>query len=295
MSHHLRPFPRQRSCLPPQTVTRFAPSPTGHLHLGHAHSALAAAFAARQAGGRFLLRIEDIDPGRCRPEFTTAILEDLAWLGLDWEQPVRQQSRHLDDYAQALAALRAMDLLYPCFCTRKDIQDEVARAGHAPHGPDGVLYPGLCRGLAAEERARRLDSGEAFALRLDMARAVAMAGPLTWRDRGRGETVTARPEMFGDVVLARKDVPTSYHLAVTVDDHLQGVSLVTRGEDLFEATHVHRLLQALLGLEVPDWQHHRLLVDESGRRFAKRDRSLTLRSLREAGRTPPEVRAMAGW
>lgn len=294
MSHDVRPFPSRRSGEPPQTVTRFAPSPTGHLHLGHAHSALFAAARARQGGGRFLLRIEDIDPGRCRPEFVDAILEDLAWLGLSWDGGVRRQSEHLSDHARALAALDEMGLLYPCFCTRTDIQDEVARAGHAPHGPDGVLYPGLCRRLSAAERARRLAAGESFALRLDMRRAAALAGPLTWTDRGRG-VMAAKPESFGDVVLARKDVPTSYHLAVAVDDHLQGVSLVTRGEDLFEASHVHRLLQALLGLDVPEYHHHGLLRDDQGRRFAKRDKALTLRALRDAGKTPDEVRVMAGW
>ena len=294
MSYRLRPFPTIRSDQLPRTVTRFAPSPTGRLHLGHAHSALFAQAAARRDGGRFLLRIEDIDPIRCRPDFTADLLDDLAWLGLTWDGPVRSQSAHFDDYARALAALEEMGLLYPCFCTRKDIQDEVARAGHAPHGPDGVLYPGLCRRLSAAEQARRRAAGEAFALRLDMATAIALTGPLTWSDRGRNVVVTAQPELFGDVVLARKDTPASYHLAVTVDDHLQGVTLVTRGEDLFEATHVHRLLQALLELDVPDYHHHGLLRDAHGRRFAKRDQALTLRALREAGRTAEEVRAMAG-
>ncbi len=276
----------------PPIVTRFAPSPTGRLHLGHAHSAL---FARAQAGpgGGFLLRIEDIDPGRCRPEFIAGIEEDLAWLGLDWERPVRRQSDHLDDYRAALARLDGMGLLYPCFCTRKDIADEVARAGHAPHGPDGVLYPGLCRSLPAAERAARMAGGEAFALRLDMAAAIARAGRLDWHDRAAGRQA-ATPEIFGDVVLARKDVPTSYHLAVTVDDAVQDVTLVTRGRDLFAATHVHRLLQALLDLPVPEYHHHRLLTDESGRRFAKRDRSLTLEALRQAGHSPEEVRHMAG-
>lgn len=276
------------------TITRFAPSPTGELHLGHAHSALFAFAEARKARGRFLLRIEDIDRTRCRPEFTQGIFEDLAWLGLDWERPVRIQSGHFDDYRAALDRLDAMGLLYPCFCTRKDIAREVDGAGHAPHGPDGPLYPGHCRHLSASERAERTESGQPFALRLDMAEAARQIGPLTWRDRERGEQ-TARPELFGDVVLARKDTPASYHLAVTVDDALQGVTLVTRGVDLFEATHVHRMLQSLLGLPVPDYAHHRLLTDEHGRRYAKRDRSLTLRALREAGRTPEEVRALAGF
>ncbi len=274
-------------------VTRFAPSPTGRLHLGHAYSALFAWEAARAAGGRFLLRIEDIDEGRCRPEHVDGILEDLAWLGLDWDGPVRRQSAHLDDYAKALARLDEAGLLYPCFCTRAEIQAEIAAAGGAPHGPDGPLYPGTCRHLDAGRRAERMAAGEPYALRLDMARAAAAAGPLEWRDRAAG-TVRAAPERFGDVVLARKDVPTSYHLAVTVDDALQGVTLVTRGRDLFEATHVHRLLQALLGLPVPEWHHHPLLTGPDGRRYAKRDRSLTLEALRGNGTRAAAVRAMVG-
>jgi len=274
------------------TITRFAPSPTGYLHLGHAHAALFAARAA--AGGRFLLRIEDIDATRCQRHFEDAIYEDLAWLGLRWETPVRRQSEHMDDYARALDALRGMELLYPCFCTRSDIAAEIARAGVAPHGPDGPLYPGTCRTLPAEERARRMAAGAPFALRLDMARAVERTGPLTWHDRRAG-VVVAEPARFGDVVLARKETPTSYHLAVTVDDALQGVSLVTRGEDLFAATHVHRLLQALLGLPTPEYHHHRLLTDETGRRLAKRDRAATIRGLRAAGHDPAQVRAMAGF
>jgi glutamyl-Q tRNA(Asp) synthetase len=278
----------------PPIVTRFAPSPTGLLHLGHAHAGLFAWNAARRAGGRFLVRIEDIDPVRCRPDFVAAIFDDLAWLGLDWEMPVRLQSQHLEDHAAALARLGAMGLLYPCFCTRKDIEAEIANSGHAPHGPDGPVYPGLCRGLSATQRAERLDSGQPHAVRLDMTGAIRLAGPLTWRDDAVG-IVAARPDIFGDVVLARKDTPTSYHLAVTVDDALQGVTLVTRGTDLFEATHVHRLLQDLLGLPVPVWHHHRLLTDESGRRYAKRDRAVTIASLRAAGHTPQRVREMAGF
>ena len=277
-----------------KTVTRFAPSPTGRLHLGHAHAALFAEQAARRTGGRFLLRIEDIDPGRCRPEFEAAICEDLVWLGLDWEQPVRRQSDHMADYAAALDRLAGRDLLYPCFCTRRDILDEIARAGQAPHTPDGVRYPGTCKRLTTPERQHRKDAGLAYALRLDMDAAVAEAGRLIWHDGVAGD-VTAEPELFGDVVLARKEIPTSYHLAVTVDDHLQSVTLVTRGEDLFAATHVHRLLQALLGYAVPAWHHHGLLRDESGRRVAKRDNPLTLRDLQLAGRTPAEVRRMAGF
>jgi len=281
------------------TVTRFAPSPTGHLHLGHAHSALFGWRAAEAAprdtgGGRFLLRIEDIDPQRCRPEFERDLMEDLAWLGLAWDTPVRRQSDHLDDYRAALERLRALGAVYPCFCTRKDIAAEIARAGHAPHGPDGPLYPGTCRALSETGRAARMAAGEAYAWRLDVAAAVRRVGPLRWFDRGRGWQ-DATPEILGDVVLARKDTPTSYHLSVTVDDDLQGVTLVTRGEDLFFATHLHRLLQALLGLTVPEWHHHGLLTNERGERLAKRDRAQTLRSLREAGRTPAEVRALAGF
>lgn len=278
----------------PETVTRFAPSPSGFLHLGHAHAALFAWTAARAAKGKFLLRIEDIDLGRCRPEFETALMEDLVWLGMSWPTPVRRQSEHLADYRIALDKLTGQGLLYPCFCTRRDIADEIARAGAAPQGPDGPIYPGICRNLSADARARRIAAGEAYALRLDVAKAKAAAGPLHWQDRRRGEIV-ATPEMFGDVVLARKDIATSYHLSVTVDDALQGVTLVTRGEDLFAATHVQRLLQALLGLPTPDYSHHGLIVDEAGRRLAKRDAARSLRSLKEAGHSAGEIRAMAGY
>ena len=271
-------------------VTRFAPSPTGHLHLGHAYSAL---FAESQ-GTRFLVRIEDIDTGRCRPNFGHAILDDLAWLGLAWETPVRRQSAHMDDYASALSALAARDLLYPCFCTRKDIQAEINAAGHAPHGPDGPIYPGVCRNLPSAEREKRIAIGTPHALRLKMDKAIAATGPLVWHDAEAGPQ-QARPAIFGDVVLARKDTPTSYHLAVTVDDYLQGVTLVTRGQDLFEASHVHRLLQALLGYNSPAYNHHKLLTDSQGNRLAKRDKAQTLQSLRAVGYTPAEVRALAGW
>lgn len=278
-------------------VTRFAPSPTGHLHLGHAYSALLAHRAATESGGRFLLRMEDIDPVRCGPEYTEAIFEDLRWLGLTWEEPVRRQSEHMANYRQALEKLKNMGLLYPCFCTRSEVEAEIAAAGHAPHlkkqGPDGPLYPRTCRELSTEERRRMM--GERPAVwRIDMGKACAAAGPLAWHDREKGE-IEARPEAFGDVVLARKDVPTSYHLSVTVDDALQGVTLVTRGEDLFRATDIHRLLQALLGYPAPGYHHHRLLVDESGKRYAKRDKAVTLRALRESGKTAEEVRKMAGF
>ncbi|MFN4282181.1 MAG: tRNA glutamyl-Q(34) synthetase GluQRS [Alphaproteobacteria bacterium] len=279
----------------PETVTRFAPSPTGLLHLGHAHSALFAWTAARAAGGRFLLRIEDIDGGRSRPEFEAALYEDLAWLGLSWPQPVRRQSEHLADYRVALDKLAARELLYPCFCTRRDIADEIARAGEAPHvGPDGPVYPGICRHLSAPEREARIAAGEPYALRLNMAKALARTGSLRWHDRGKGEVV-ATPELFGDVVLARKDIATSYHLSVTVDDALQGVTLVTRGEDLFAATHIHCLLQALLDLPTPAYHHHGLIADETGRRLAKRDDARSIRSYKEAGHSAREVRAMAGF
>jgi glutamyl-Q tRNA(Asp) synthetase len=273
-------------------ITRFAPSPTGLLHLGHAYSALVAWRAARDAGGRFLLRLEDIDRARCRPEFAAAILEDLAWLGIDWDGPVRVQSEHFDDYEAAVDRLDVAGLIYPCFCTRAAIAAEIARAGAAPHGDDGPLYPGTCRNLPTEERLRRIASSESFALRLDMAKALKRRARLEWEEEGHG-MIAAAPEHLGDVVLARKDVPTSYHLAVTVDDALQGVTLVTRGADLFTATHIHRLLQALLDLPTPRYRHHALLTDASGRRYAKRDKALTLRALREAGRSPAEARAMA--
>ena len=272
-------------------VTRFAPSPTGRLHLGHAYAALLAWRRARDAGGRFLLRIEDIDASRCHPEFVAGILEDLAWLGLDWDGAVRHQSEHLADYRAALDRLAAMGVAYPCFCTRAAIKAEIARALDAPQGPEGPVYPGTCRALGAAERTQRIAAGEPYAVRLDVAAALMRTGPLVWCDERVG-AVTADPRALGDVVLARKDAPTSYHLAVTVDDALQGVTLVTRGEDLFAATHIHRLLQSLLGLATPDYLHHRILTDESGRRLAKRDRALTLAALRAAGQTAQAVRAM---
>ncbi|WP_119461395.1 tRNA glutamyl-Q(34) synthetase GluQRS [Rhodospirillaceae bacterium SYSU D60014] len=275
-------------------ATRFAPSPTGYLHLGHAFSALTGWHAARPAGGRFLLRIEDIDAGRCRPEFEEAIFEDLAWLGLDWERPVRRQSDHMADYAAALDRLDGLGVLYPCFCTRKAIQDEVAAADRAPHGPDGPLYPGTCRALSPAERREQIANGGAYALRLDAAQAARHVGALAWEEAEVG-TVPVDPLLLGDIVLARKDIAASYHLAVTVDDHLQGVTLVTRGRDLFHATHVQRVLQALLDLRPPAYCHHRLLTARDGQRLAKRDKAETLRALRASGRTPAEVRAMAGF
>lgn len=275
-------------------ITRFAPSPTGHLHLGHAYSALFAYEAARREKGKFLLRIEDIDPIRCKPDFADDLIEDLHWLGLRWEEPIRRQSRHLADYQAALAKLQKQGVIYPCFCTRKEVLAEAAGAGHAPHlsaGPDGPLYPGTCRHLSGQERAERLGHNRVANWRLDTGKARALTGPLFWHDRAQGK-IEARPEDFGDVVLARKDVPASYHLSVTVDDHLQGVSLVTRGNDLMRATDIHRLLQALLEYETPDYHHHPLLKDETGKRFAKRDQAVTLRALREGGRTAEDVKKM---
>ncbi|ACI52970.1 glutamyl-tRNA synthetase class Ic [Gluconacetobacter diazotrophicus PA1 5] len=281
-------------------TTRFAPSPTGYLHLGHAASVLTAWRHARESDGRFLLRIEDIDPGRCRPDYTDAIVEDLAWLGIRPDGAVRLQSDHMADYRRVLDALAQRGLLYPCFCTRADIRREAAEAAHAPHrAPDGTLaYGGTCRALSAAERADRIAAGQAHVLRLDMARAVHQAGSgiMTWHERGhaRGQGVLSAPVApFGDVVLARKDCPASYHLCVTHDDALQGVSLVTRGEDLRPATAVHRLLQILMGWPAPEYAHHPLLLDADGRRLAKRDRAQTLRALREAGQTAAAVRAAA--
>ena len=285
-------------------VTRFAPSPTGFLHLGHAYAAFFAFEAARAEEGRFLLRIEDIDRTRCRPDYERAILDDLRWLGLVWEEPVRRQSEHFADYAAALNTLDAKGFLYPCFCTRKEIAEEIARAGIAPQavelGPEGPLYPGICRSLPAEIRARRMADGEAYALRLDVAKAREhLKRALTFEESGRGPggeraPQIARPELLGDVVLARKELPASYHLAVVVDDAFQGVTLVTRGEDLFPATHIQVLLQALLGYPTPAYAHHRLILDERGRKFSKRDRAPTLSSLRASGATPQDIRAMIG-
>lgn len=272
-------------------ATRFAPSPTGPLHSGHAFSALFAYESAQRSGGKFILRIEDIDSTRCRPEFEAAIIEDLNWLGLHWETPVRRQSNHLSDFAVAANSLKQQDLLYPCFCTRKNIEQEISAAGGAPHGPEGPVYPGTCRQISLAERADRIAAGEPFALRLDLQRAISIAGPdLKWRDVEKGWQ-TARPEIFGDIVLVRKDIGSSYHLAVVHDDALQGVTRVTRGMDLFNATHIQRILQALLGLPTPEYHHHPLICDNTGKRLAKRDDAESLRSIRNRGITPEELRA----
>ncbi len=261
-------------------VSRFAPSPTGPLHLGHAYSALLAHRFARERHGAFLLRIEDIDPGRARPEHVDSIIEDLAWLGIEHDGEIVYQSERLPLYAEALERLRAQGLVYPCFCTRSAIAAEIAASAAAPHGPEGHLYPGTCRRLEAGEP----DGSKPHAWRLDITRAAAVAGPLAWTDHGR--EVRAAPEAFGDVVVARKDAPTSYHLAVTIDDAAQGVTDIVRGCDLYPATHVHRLLQALLGLPTPRYHHHSLLTDAEGRRLAKRTGAPTLASLRDAGADP---------
>lgn len=263
-------------------TTRFAPSPTGQLHIGHALSAVLAHDMARAAGGRFLLRIEDIDSGRAREAFVAGIEADLTWLGLAWDGPVIRQSARLPAYAAALDRLRAMGVVYPCFCTRADIAREIAASAAAPHGPDGPLYPGTCRGRADP------DLNQPHAWRLDIAAALARTGPLEWTD-ARAGTVAADPASLGDVVLARKDIATSYHLAVTVDDAAQGVTDIVRGRDLFAATHVHRLLQALLDLPVPRYHHHPLIVDATGARLAKRHGAPSLARLRESGADPEKI------
>jgi len=280
-------------------VTRFAPSPTGRLHKGHAFSALTAWTAARETDGRFILRMEDIDPTRCRSGFDAGILEDLTWLGLDWETPVRRQSDHLADYASVVETLDRRGLLYRCFRTRKEILDAI---GDAPHGPAEAARPGP---HPAGEEALLLAEGRPFAWRLSLDRAREVLGGPAWealsfREAGsgpEGETglIRARPETAGDVVLARKDAGTAYHVAVTHDDALQGVTHVIRGEDLFEATHIQVLIQALMGWPTPVYRHHRLLTGPDGRRFAKRDGSVTLAQLRADGLSPEALRAELGF
>lgn len=281
-------------------TTRFAPSPTGLLHLGHAYAALFAADIARESGGRFLVRMEDLDRVRSKPAFEAEILNDLRWLGLSWEEPVWRQSERTAAYLVALERLKGLGLVYPCFCTRKDIEAEVAQAVGAPQGPDGPLYAGTCRGLHDAERRARMETGAPFAWRLDAARAVAMVGGgLTFEETGAGPSgehgvIGVNGLTYGDVVLARKDGVISYHLAVVVDDADQGVTLVTRGHDLFASAHVHRLLQALLGLTVPSYRHHRLILDAQGKRLAKRDDATSLKVLRAQGETPEGIRARLG-
>lgn len=284
-------------------ITRFAPSPTGRLHLGHAYSAMLAHDMARANAGDFLLRIEDIDQGRCRPEFEAGIFEDLGWLGLVWPQPVRRQSDHMSDYADALARLRALGVVYRCFLTRREVLEQSMSAPHgAGEGSDGVIYRGPAQPMSLDEEDMRLARGDAFAWRLSIRYSQDLLGEefarldFTARDFGSNaeHAVTARPESLGDVILARKDTPTSYHLSVVHDDALQGVSHVIRGEDLSTSTHIHVLLQRLLGLPTPVYMHHALITGPDGKRYAKRDGSVTLAALRASGLSPADIRARIG-
>ncbi len=269
--------------------TRFAPSPTGLLHLGHA---FAARVAREQASpGGYLLRFEDIDHTRVRPEYYAAAREDLAWLGLAPDRETPPQLERAARHREVLARLRSLEAVYPCFCTRREVEAEISRMTSAPHGPEGPLYPGTCRALEPEERARRLETGGAPAWRLNATKAATLVGPLDFDDRRHGR-VQVDPGLLGDLVLARKDIGTSYHLSVVADDADDGITLVTRGEDLLPATHVHRLLQALLGLPAPEYLHHRLVTDENGRRLAKRDDARSIRHFRDAGCSAGEVLAM---
>jgi len=289
----------------PVPVFRFAPSPNGELHLGHAYSALLNAKLARENGGRFLLRIEDIDTTRCRPEFEESIYRDLAWLGLEWEEPVRRQSEHFGEYRKLLDRLIAEELVYPAFMSRSEIRAYIAdaetRGEHWPHDPDGApLYPGLEKQMSRRERRRRIDRGEVFAWRLDTEAALAsVVNPLVWREATSeklddAETIDAEAEAWGDVVIARKEIPTSYHLSVVTDDALQGVTHVVRGRDLYHATGIQRLLQELFGLPAPIYFHHALVPGPGGRKLSKSLRDSGIRALREAGVTPAELREMVG-
>jgi glutamyl-Q tRNA(Asp) synthetase len=286
-----------------QPVFRFAPSPNGHLHLGHALSALLNFDMARAAGGRFLLRIEDIDAARCRPEFEAAIYQDLAWLGISWEQPVLRQSEHLSRYREALARLEQRHLTFPSFESRAEIAHMVADRDvreRWPRDPDGVpLYPGAARQMPAAERAERIARGDPYAIRLDMVKAMEWSGPLTWAETGAapsGETdmIAVDSDAWGDIIVGRKEAPTSYHLSVVIDDALQGVTHVVRGQDLFWSTSVHRLLQALLDLPAPVYHHHRLILDADGRKLAKSTQATGLRELRAAGANPADIRRLVG-
>jgi len=278
----------------PQIITRFAPSPTGFLHPGHGFSARLASDFAKKHGGRFLLRIEDIDHTRCKLEYEQAIYEDLHWIGLDWERPVRRQSDHMADYQNALDVLEQKDLLYPCFCSRRDIRRAIGNSSSTAHSLEGPLYPGTCRNLTPAERKSLSGKNIPHALRLDMEKALALAGntSLIWTDLEAGEQI-ASPEILrqtiGDAVLSRKEIPTSYHLSVVVDDHLQNITHVIRGRDLFPASHLHRLLQFLLGYDTPVYLHHGLIQDGKGNRFAKRNRSKALRDLRAEGQSPDDL------
>ena len=279
-------------------LLRFAPSPNGYLHLGHAYSAFRNAQLARDLGGSLLLRIEDIDVDRCRREFEDAIYEDLRWVGIEWQEPVRRQSEHFSDYSCALEDLTDRGLLYPCFCSRTEIARSVSGSRNWPRDPDGApLYPGTCKHMSKDERARRLASGQHAALRIDMDEALAHAGTLLgWREYGEGEPrdVSAEPQLWGDAVIGRRDIPASYHIAVVVDDAIQGITDVVRGMDLFNATSLHRLLQALLDLPAPNYRHHRLLLDPTGNKLSKSARAKSIRSLRLDGLTPAEVMKRLG-
>jgi glutamyl-Q tRNA(Asp) synthetase len=284
-------------------ILRFAPSPNGYLHLGHAYSALLNHDMARERGGRLLLRVEDIDTARCRPEYEEAIYEDLRWLGMSWQEPVRRQSEHFADYEAALAKLEAQGLIYPSFESRAEIAalvEDLDRHGGWPRDPDGApIYPGRARRLSTAERKRRREVGEPFALRLAMDAAVARAGVLTWTETGAGPhgqtgLITAAPQRWGDVVLARKEAPTSYHLSAVLDDALQGVTDIVRGLDLFWSTSIHRLLQTLLGLPEPTYHHHKLILDEEGSKLSKSTQSTGVRELRAGGAVPRDVRRMVG-
>jgi glutamyl-Q tRNA(Asp) synthetase len=282
----------------PFPVFRFAPSPNGLLHLGHAYSALLNAKMARETGGRLLLRIEDIDVARCRPEYECAIYEDLAWIGFNWEEPVRRQSEHFSNYARALDRLRDRDLTYPCFCTRGDVARAIAGRADWPRDPDGSpLYPGTCRRLDAKTREARLASGERPACRLNMEKAIGLVEPLTWTEYDTAnvaQELPTEPRAWGDVVLARRDIATSYYISVVVDDAAQDVTDVVRGKDLFASTTVHRLLQALLGLPAPRYHHHELITEAGGHKLSKSRGSPTLRDLRAGGMTPEKIRSAVG-
>ena len=272
--------------------TRFAPSPTGYLHLGHIYSALFARINAKLQGGRFLLRMENIDSDRCQPFYEDIIKKDLQWLGITWDGIIRRQSEHLEDYASALGKLKQMGVLYPCFCSRKKIQREVQESNRAPHnvnaGFEATIYPGICRNLTLKTKKKKIENGIPYALRLNIERANQLVGNIKWVDFDEGE-IQATPSLFGDVVVARKDVQTSYHLAVTVDDHLQGINFVTRGQDLCQITHVHCLLQALLGYQTPQYRFHKLILNENGQKLSKRIESLSVNRLRDRGYTPSDI------
>ncbi|MDB4783333.1 tRNA glutamyl-Q(34) synthetase GluQRS [Verrucomicrobiales bacterium] len=275
-------------------ITRFAPSPTGRLHLGHAYSALFAESLANRDGGKFFLRIEDIDKNRCREEHIEGIYEDLKWLGICWDPEVLLQSTRFDEYKNSIKILSQMDVLYPCFCSRKKIEAEQSNVGLAPHGPGSPKYSGNCRGIGFEEKEDRMAKGEIHSWRLDCSKASAITGELQWFDQLAG-TMKVEPSILGDVIISRKDIATSYHLAVTLDDAKQGVTLISRGEDLMESTHVHRLLQCLLELPVPQWCHHKLIKNSDGKRFSKREGSLTLKEMRDSGIRAADLRGELGF